>query len=62
MADRMGGWTGKNLRVDLGRREAWVEPSFELGRRYIGGRGVAARIAWEEIPPGTGPFDPENRL
>ena len=62
MRSNVGGWAGKILRVDLTSGEIWVESSIEYGQRYLGGRGVAARLAWEEIPPGTGPFDPENRL
>ena len=30
--------------------------------QYIGGLGVAARIAWEGLKPGTGAFDPGNML
>jgi aldehyde:ferredoxin oxidoreductase len=30
--------------------------------RHVGGLGVAARIAWDELRPGIGPFDPENLL
>jgi len=48
--------------VDLSSGKTWTEPSLEYGQKYIGGRGIAARIGWDEIPPGTGPFDPENRL
>ncbi len=59
---KMGGWAGKILRVDLSSGKTWTESSIEYGQKYIGGRGIAARIAWDEIPPGTGPFDPENRL
>ena len=62
MADKTGGWAGKLLRVDLSTRKIWTEPSVEYGQKYIGGRGIAARIAWDEIPAGTGPFDSENRL
>ena len=62
MPNKSGGWAGKLLRVDLSTRKIWTEPSVEYGRKYIGGRGIAARIAWDEIPAGTGPFDPENRL
>ena len=62
MADKLGGWTGKILRVDLSSGRIWTVPSVEYGRQYYGGRGIAARIAWDEIPPGVGPFDPENRL
>jgi aldehyde:ferredoxin oxidoreductase len=62
MATKHGGWAGKLLRVDLNTGKTWTEPSLEYGRKYIGGRGIAARIGWEEITPGTGPFDPENPL
>jgi len=31
-------------------------------REYIGGRGLAGRIAWEEIPAGIDAYDPENRI
>ena len=60
--DTVGGWAGKILHVDLGTGRIWSQSSLEHGRRYIGGRGLAARIAWDEIPPGVGPFDPENRI
>jgi aldehyde:ferredoxin oxidoreductase len=30
--------------------------------KFIGGKGLIHRIAWEEIPRRTGAFDPENRL
>ena len=62
MQRTVGGWAGKILRVDLTDGRVWTEPSVDLGRQYLGARGVAARLAWEEIPPGVGPFDPENRL
>ena len=63
MANRgTGGWAGKILRVDLDSGKTWTQASIEYGQKYIGARGVAARIAWDEIPPGTGAFDPENRL
>ena len=61
-ARRVGGWVGKILRVDLGTGKTWTEPSVESGQKYMGARGIAARIAWDEIPPGTGAFDPDNRL
>ena len=62
MGSRVHGWAGKVLRVNLTEGEIWTEPSVEYGRKYIGGRGIAARLAWEEIPAGIGPFDPENLL
>ena len=30
--------------------------------RFLGGRGIATLIYWEEVLPSTGAFDPENRL
>ncbi len=62
MVKRRGGWAGKLLRVDLCSGKIWTEPSAGYGEKYIGGRGLAARIAWDEIPAGTKPFDPENRI
>ena len=56
------GWAGKILRVDLSTGRIWTEPSIVYGEKTIGGRGIAARLAWDEIRPGTGPFDPENRI
>jgi aldehyde:ferredoxin oxidoreductase len=29
---------------------------------YVGGRALAAKIAWDEIPRGAAPYDPENRV
>ena len=60
--NNMGGWIGRILRIDLSSGEIWTEPSLAYGQAYIGARGIAARIAWDEILPGTGPFDPENPL
>ncbi|NQT04208.1 MAG: hypothetical protein HQ580_19435 [Planctomycetes bacterium] len=55
------GWVGKILRVDLTTRSI-SEIDTTKYARFIGGLGIGARIAWEEIPPGTGPFDAENML
>jgi len=56
------GWTGKILRVDLSRRKITTIDTMKYVPKLIGGVGVAAMIAWEEITPDIGPFDPENRL
>ena len=62
MVRAVGGWTGRLLRVDLSTGKLWTESSLEHLEQYVGGRGLGARIAWEEIPPGIGPFDPANLL
>jgi len=58
----MYGWAGKILRVDLTAGRSEIVPTSDYVPTYIGGRGVASRIYWEEVPPDVGAFDPENRL
>ncbi len=56
------GWTGKILRVDLSSGDIRTEDTLRWGAEYFGGRGLAARIAWDELPPGVGAYDPDNPL
>jgi aldehyde:ferredoxin oxidoreductase len=56
------GWVGKILWVNLSDRSLRTVDALDYGPQYIGGRGIAARIAWESIPPGVGALDPENLL
>ncbi len=58
----MYGWTGKVLRVDLSSGKIFHIDTSRYVPQYIGGLGVAAKIAWDELKPGTGPFDPDNML
>ncbi|PWV37788.1 MAG: aldehyde ferredoxin oxidoreductase [Desulfurococcaceae archaeon] len=59
----MKGLWGKALWVDLSRREVrvWEYPG-DYAVNYIGGRGFAAKILWDFLPPGTDPLSPENIL
>ena len=51
------------LRVNLNDESIKKEPLPEgLVRQFIGGRGFVAKILYDEITPGTDPFDPENLL
>ncbi|RLF15128.1 MAG: hypothetical protein DRN06_06180, partial [Thermoprotei archaeon] len=44
-----GGYLGRILRVDLSKKEVRVqEVDEEFMVRYVGGRGWAARIIWDE--------------
>ena len=56
------GWTGKILRVNLTTGEVTTTPTSDYVPKWIGGRGLAAMIYWEEVPPECGAFDPENVL
>lgn len=54
---------GKILRVDLASGKTQTEEVDEkLARQYIGGRGYASRVLYEELPARTDPLGPENIL
>jgi aldehyde:ferredoxin oxidoreductase len=48
--------------VDLTRGTVEQQDTSDYLPEWYGGRAMAARIAWDEIPPGTGAFDPGNPL
>ncbi|WP_435176798.1 aldehyde ferredoxin oxidoreductase family protein [Halorussus sp. AFM4] len=51
------------LRVDLSDDRVEREPVPEAWRRrYLGGKGLAARYLYEELDPGTDPLGPDNAL
>lgn len=56
------GWTGKILRVDLSKQKAYEQSTFDYVPEHIGGRGIGAKICWDEVPPEIGAFHPESRL
>ena len=56
------GWTGRILRVDLSSGETCTVDTMKYVPDFIGGLGIASRIAWEELAPGVDGFDPENML
>ena len=59
----MPGWTGKILRVDLSRgRSAIQEYGGDIARDFIGGRGLAVKLLWDELEAGVDPLSPENEL
>ena len=56
------GYAGRILRVDLSLGRVSTASTADYADKFLGGRGVAARIYWDEVPPEVGAFDPENRL
>ncbi len=59
----MHGWNGKFLRVDLTRRKAVAQQyDSQLAHSFLGGRGFAIKILWDELKPGIDPLSPENKL
>lgn len=58
----MNGYAGKILRVDLSTGKTWTEPvDPKLAREYLGGRGFAARLIYDEVK-GAEALGPDNRL
>lgn len=55
------GYTGKILRVNLSKGTTWTDDTLKY-KDYIGGEGIAMKIMWDEVPPGTTPFAPENKI
>ncbi|MBS7640326.1 aldehyde ferredoxin oxidoreductase family protein [Candidatus Bathyarchaeota archaeon] len=59
----MRGWRGKILRVNLSKGKVLTEEyDANLATKYIGGRGFAARILFDELEPGIDPLGPENKM
>ncbi len=59
----MNGYAGQLLRVDLSSGRTWAQSLDEAwARRYLGGRGLGARILLDEVPAGCDPLGPENPL
>ena len=60
MTQNVYGWSGKILKVDLSRSKIIAQDTMEYAKRFLGGRGIATRIYWEEVGPEVGALDPEN--
>lgn len=59
----MYGWTGQFLRVDLTSKTYRTEPfSEDFARKWVGGRGFAVKILFDELAPGIDPLGPENKF
>ena len=56
------GYSEKILKVDLSSGRVTRLSTLDYAGRFIGGRGLAAKLYWDEVPPDAGAFDPENCL
>ena len=57
-----GGYAGRILSIDLSTGGVKDTPTESYSPLFLGGRGIAAKIYWDEVPPDISPFDPQNRL
>ncbi|MHA1209457.1 MAG: aldehyde ferredoxin oxidoreductase family protein [Candidatus Freyarchaeota archaeon] len=56
-------YKGTILRVNLATGDIKTEPiPDELVRKYIGGRGLSAKILYDELDPKVDPLSPDNKL
>jgi len=63
MEEKLGGYAGKFLRVDLTSNRITTEPlSRDLCENYIGGRGISGKIIFDEVKPETDPLSADNVL
>ena len=62
MKEKSGGWADEILRIDVSNRSTQRIPTTHYSEKFLGGLGIAARIAWDEIDPETGAFDAGNKL
>ena len=54
---------GKILYIDLSSEQVWTHTlSTDLITRFLGGRGINAKLLWDLVKPETHPFSPDNRL
>jgi aldehyde:ferredoxin oxidoreductase len=59
----MNGWTGNLLRINLTAGTVKKETfSDEFAKKWIGGRGFALKLLWDELKPGIDPLGPDNKL
>ncbi|MBN2239179.1 MAG: hypothetical protein JW712_05360 [Dehalococcoidales bacterium] len=54
------GYAGRILKIDLTDRTIDTLATGNYAQRFLGGRGMAAKIFWDETNPDTNAYDPEN--
>jgi aldehyde:ferredoxin oxidoreductase len=59
---KLYGYTGKIARVNLSNGKIDMVSTYDYVPKYLGGRGIAYKIFWDEVGPGVKALDPENKL
>ena len=60
--ETMHGWANRILRVDLSDMRISAQETAPYIPDYLGARGIAARICWDEYPEPVAPYNPANPL
>ncbi len=58
----MFGYAGNILKVDLSSRSVSKLSTVDYADRFLGGRGIAAKLYWDHVPPKVSCFNPDNAL
>ena len=58
----MFGYAGNILKVDLSSRSVSKLSTMDYADRFLGGRGIAAKLYWDHVPPKVSCFNPDNAL
>src|SRR5210317_2424158 len=58
--ERKYGWRGKIMDIDLSSGEQVETQPLDYYDDYIGGRLLASRLYWDNVPASVGALDPEN--
>ncbi len=59
----MKGWNGRILRINLSQKKTRIQQiDSDTLIKFVGGRGLAAKILWDELEPGIDPLSPNNKL
>jgi aldehyde:ferredoxin oxidoreductase len=56
------GYAGKILRVNLSTGRVRTVPTETYAKRFLGGRGLALKVYWDEVSPQIDALDPENQI
>ncbi len=56
------GYAGKIAKVDLSEGRVSKLATSDYADRFVGGRGIGAKIYWDEVSPQVNAFASENYL
>jgi aldehyde:ferredoxin oxidoreductase len=56
------GYADKILTVNLSDGKSSELATADYAGKFLGGRGLAAKLFWDMVPPGTGAIEPDNCL
>jgi aldehyde:ferredoxin oxidoreductase len=59
---KLNGYAGKIARINLNQENFTTVDTAKYADKYIGGRGIATRMYFEDVGPEVGAFDPGNAL